>query len=88
MASAKYVNFNLNQGSMGDSSSSMLSRIKSAGGNLNTTTIMIIVSVLLFVILAGLYYYYYIAPQMNAKYHPNSEQVLHIGSGGYPRFSR
>ena len=78
MASAKYVNFNLNQGSslsMGDSSSSMLSRIKSAGGNLNTTTIMIIVSILLFVVLAGLYYYYYIAPQMNAKYHPNSEQV-------------
>jgi thiol-disulfide isomerase/thioredoxin len=78
MSSAKYVNFNLNQGSglsAGDSSSGLLSRIKSAGGNLNTTTIVIIIAVLLFSILAGLYYYYYIAPKMKAQYHPNSEQV-------------
>lgn len=74
MSTAKYVNFN--QGlSIGDDSSSMFSRIKSAGGNLSNTTIMIIVAVILFAILAGFYYFYYVAPQMNAKYHPNSEQI-------------
>jgi thiol-disulfide isomerase/thioredoxin len=78
MATAKYVNFNLNQGSglsMSDDSSSFFSRIKTAGGRLNNTTIIIIVSLILFAILAGFYYYYYVAPQMNAKYHPNSEQI-------------
>ena len=74
MATAKYVNFN--QGlSVGEDSSSIFSRIKSAGGNLNTTTIVIVVAVILFSLLAGFYYFYYIAPQASAKYHPNSEQV-------------
>jgi len=78
MATAKYVNFNSNQGSdlsLGDNSTSLISRIKSAGGRLNNTTIMIISIVILFAIFAGLYYYYYISPQMNAKYHPNSEHA-------------
>jgi len=78
MATAKYVNFNLNQGSslpIGDDSSSFFSRIKTAGGRLNNTTIMIIVAVILFALLAGFYYFYYVAPQMKAKYHANSEQV-------------
>jgi thiol-disulfide isomerase/thioredoxin len=74
MSTAKYVNFN--QGLVnGQESSGFLSRIKSAGSSLNTTTILIIVAVLLFAILAGFYYFYYVAPQMKAKYQPNSEQV-------------
>jgi thiol-disulfide isomerase/thioredoxin len=74
MSTAKYVNFN--QGLVsGEESSGFLSRIKNAGSNLNTTTILIIVAVLLFAILAGFYYFYYVAPQMKAKYHPNSEHV-------------
>jgi hypothetical protein len=74
MATAKYVNFN--QGlPIGDNSSGIISRIKTAGSNLSMTTIMTIVAVILFAILAGFYYYYYVAPQMNAKYKPNSEQI-------------
>ena len=73
MSTARYVNFNQNLPS-GDNSG-IFSRIKSAGSSLNTTTIIIIVAVILFSVLAGFYYFYYIAPQANAKYHPNSEQV-------------
>jgi thiol-disulfide isomerase/thioredoxin len=83
MATAKYVNFNLNQGSglpIGDNTSGIFSRIKNAGSKLNTTTSMVIVAVILFSIISLFYYYYYIAPKMNAKYHPNSEKVP-IGSG-------
>jgi thiol-disulfide isomerase/thioredoxin len=85
MATAKYVNFNLNQGSglpIGDNNTSgIFSRIKSAGSKLNTTTIIVIVSVILFSIIALFYYYYYIAPKMNAKYHPNSELPISSGNG-------
>lgn len=56
----------------------LLSRVQSAGKNLNNTTIMIIVAVLIFAIMAGVYYYYYIAPKMKPKYKPNSEHI----SGG------
>jgi thiol-disulfide isomerase/thioredoxin len=73
MASSKYVNFNLNP-SIDDSS--ILSRIKSAGSNLNSTTLIIIFAVLLFSILAAVYYFYYVAPQMKAKYKPNSEHLM------------
>ena len=57
------------------SSQNFLSRMQSAGKNLNNTTIMIIVAVLIFAIVAGVYYFYYIAPQMKTKYKPNSEQI-------------
>ena len=74
MSSAKYVNFN--QGlPIGEGSTSLFSKIKSAGSRLNTSTIIIIISILLFSILAGYYYFYYVSPKINAKYHPNNEQI-------------
>ena len=79
MATAKYINFN--QGlPIGEDSTSIFSRIKSAGGNLNSTTLIIIVAVIIFAIIAGVYYYYYMLPEMKAKYQPNSEHVQE-GSG-------
>ena len=58
MAAAKYINFN--QGlPIGEDSTSIFSRIKSAGSNLNSTTLIIIVAVIIFAIIAGVYYYYY-----------------------------
>ena len=55
MATAKYINFN--QGlPMGEDSTSIFSRIKSAGSNLNSTTLIIIVAVILFAVIAGIYY--------------------------------
>jgi thiol-disulfide isomerase/thioredoxin len=78
MSSAKYINFNQPL-PIGEDSSGVFSRIKSAGSRLNTTTIIIIVSVLLFSLLAGFYYFYYVSPKLNAKYHPNRENVP-IGS--------
>jgi thiol-disulfide isomerase/thioredoxin len=83
MSNAKYVNFNQSL-PIGEESSSLYSKIKTAGGRLNTTTIIIIVAVLLFAILAGFYYFYYVAPNMNAKYHPNSEQVPTGMASGNP----
>ncbi len=74
MASAKYVNFNLNPGSS-MSDGSLMSRIKSAGSSLNSTTWMIIGAVILFFILASVYYFYYVAPQKKAQYKPNSEHI-------------
>lgn len=74
MATAKYINFN--QGlPIGEDSTSIFSKIKSAGSNLNTTTLVIIGAIILFAIIAGFYYYYYIVPEMKAKYQPNSEHV-------------
>jgi thiol-disulfide isomerase/thioredoxin len=75
MASGKYVNFNLNQGSSFGDNSGILSKIKSAGSSLNSTTWMIIGAVLLFTIIAAVYYFYYVAPQMKPKYKPNSEHL-------------
>lgn len=74
MSSAKYINFNQPL-PIGEDSSGVFSRIKSAGSRLNTTTIIIIVSVLLFSLLAGFYYFYYVSPKLNTKYHPNRENV-------------
>jgi thiol-disulfide isomerase/thioredoxin len=80
MATAKYINFN--QGlPIGEDSTSIFSRIKSAGSNLNSTTLIIIIAVILFAIIAGVYYYYYMMPKMNAKYQPNSENVQESTSG-------
>ena len=79
MSTQKYVNFNQSL-PIGEDSSSIYSKIKSAGSNLNTSTIIIIVAIILFSILAGFYYYFYVSPKMNTKYHANSEQVP-IGYG-------
>jgi len=76
---AKFVNFN-SASSMklpigGEGSLVILSRIKSAGGNITSTSIVAIVAVILFGILALFYYFYYVAPKMKASYKPNSEQI-------------
>ena len=76
MDKAKFVNFNHGF----EDSNSIISRIKSAGSNLNSTTGIIIGTVILFAIIAAIYYFYYFAPQMNAKYKPNSEQVHETGT--------
>ena len=80
MASAKYINFNQSL-PIGEDSSSIVSRIKSAGSNLNSTNLIIIGSVVLFAIIAVYYYYYYMVPQMKAKYQPNSEHIQDSGNG-------
>ena len=80
MATAKYINFNQSL-PIGEDSSGIFSRIKSAGSNLNSTTLMIIGAVILFAIIGVYYYYYYMAPQMKAKYQPNSEHVQEGGNG-------
>jgi thiol-disulfide isomerase/thioredoxin len=80
MATAKYINFNQSL-PIGEDSTGIFSRIKSAGSNLNSTTLIIIGVVVLFSILAGVYYYYYMAPEMKAKYQPNSERVQEGGNG-------
>jgi len=72
MTTAKYINFNQSL-PIGQDSSSIFSRIQTAGSSLNSTTIIIISAVILFSIIAGVYYFYYMVPQMNPKYHPNSE---------------
>jgi thiol-disulfide isomerase/thioredoxin len=74
MDKAKFINFNQSL-PIGEDSTGIFSRIKSAGSNLNSTTLIIIGVVILFAIVAGLYYYYYMAPEMKAKYQPNSEKV-------------
>jgi thiol-disulfide isomerase/thioredoxin len=69
MDTGKYINFNKGMPAGGDSG--ILSKIKSAGGNISYTAIIAIVAGILFIILALLYYFYYVAPQKNAKYQAN-----------------
>jgi len=78
---AKYINFNANSlPPLGGESTSIFSRIMSAGSALNTNTILIIGVIILFAAVAIFYYFYYIAPSSNSKYRPNSEQVPVGGS--------
>jgi len=76
---AKYINFNSASDMklpLGDnSSSSIFSKIQTAGTKLSTTTFIIIGGVILFSILAAFYYYYYVAPNMKSAYKPNSEHI-------------
>jgi hypothetical protein len=73
---AKYINFNSNSlPPLGGESTSIFSRVMSAGSALNTNTMLIIGVVVLFACLAIFYYFYYIAPASSSKYRPNSEQV-------------
>ena len=81
MATAKYINFNQSL-PIGEDSSSIFSKIKTAGGSLNTTTLMIIAAVILFGIIAAYYYFYYMVPQMKPKYQPNSERATEISDNG------
>jgi len=78
---AKFVNFNSGLNVGGDSSTGILSKIKTAGSNISTTAIIAIVAVVLFGIFAAFYYFYYVAPNMKASYKPNSEQVPSGASG-------
>lgn len=74
---AKYVNFNSNMLPALDSDNTgILSRIKSAGSNLNTNTVLIIGAVILFAVIALFYYFYYIAPSSKPTYHANSENNM------------
>lgn len=78
---AKYINFNSNSlPPLSSESTSIFSRVMSAGSALNTNTMLMIGAVLLFACLAIFYYFYYIAPASSSKYRPNSEQVPAGGS--------
>ena len=72
----KYYNFNANSlPPLNEGSSSFLSNVMTVGSNMGTGSLLFIGAFILFAIIAILYYYYYIAPSMNTKYHPNSEQI-------------
>jgi thiol-disulfide isomerase/thioredoxin len=73
---AKYINFNTNSlPPLGGESTSIFSRVMSAGSALNTNTMIIIGVIILFAAVAIFYYFYYIAPSSKSNYRPNSEQV-------------
>jgi thiol-disulfide isomerase/thioredoxin len=74
MDNAKQINFNSIEGG------GFLSKLQNAGSNLNGATTMIILSIVFFAIVATIYYFYYLAPQVKAKYQPNSE--FNVESGG------
>ena len=73
---AKYINLNANSlPPLNTDSSSIFSRVMTAGGNMNTNTLLLIGGVLLFAIIAVFYYFYYVSPSMKPSYHANSEQI-------------
>ena len=79
----RYINFNSTSlPPLNSESSSIFSRVMSAGSNMSTNTMLLIGGILLFVMIAIFYYFYYVAPSMKAKYHPNSEHVPLDGSSG------
>ena len=73
MDNTKQINFISEDGGF-------LSKLQNVGSNLNGTTTMIILSIVFFAIVATIYYFYYLAPQVKAKYQPNSE--FNVESGG------
>jgi len=78
---AKYINLNSSSlPPLNNESSSIFSRVMSAGSNLNSNTMTLIGGVLFFAIVAIFYYFYYIAPSTNTKYEPNSEPPRGGGS--------
>lgn len=73
---ARYINFNSNSlPPLSSDSSSIFSRVMTAGSGLNTNTLLIIGVIVLFASIAVFYYFYYIAPSAITKYNANSEQV-------------
>jgi len=71
---AKYINLNpSSMPALNNDSSSIFSRVMSAGSSLNTNTMLLIGGVVFFAIVAILYYIYYISPSINTKYKPNSK---------------
>lgn len=53
---------------------SILSRVMSAGANVNSNTWIIIGVIILLIIIALVYYFYYISPSLKPKYNHNSEE--------------
>ena len=78
---AKYINLNSSSlPPLNNESSSIFSRVMSAGSNISSTTLILIGGVLLFVVVAIFYYFYYVVPSSNIKYEPNSEPPKAGGS--------
>ena len=70
---AKYINLNSSSlPPLGKESSSVFSRVMSAGSSLSSNTMILIGGVLFFALVAIFYYFYYVAPS-NTKYQPNNE---------------
>jgi thiol-disulfide isomerase/thioredoxin len=79
---ARYINFNSSSLPSLNESSSIFSRVMTAGSGLNTNTILIIGSIVIFSVIAIYYYYYYIATPSKASYTPNSENNTGLSNGG------
>ena len=78
----RYVNFNASSlPNINNDSSSMLSRVMTAGKNLSSNTLLIIGAVLVFSLIAIFYYFFYIAPSMKPKFQPNNEPGLGNSNG-------
>lgn len=78
---AKYINLNSSSlPPLNNESSSIFSRVMSAGSNISSTTLILIGGVLLFVVVAIFYYFYYVVPSLNPQYQPNSEPPRGGGS--------
>ena len=77
---AKYINLNSSSLPPLNESTSIFSRVMSAGSNISSTTLILIGGVLLFVVVAIFYYFYYVVPSLNPKYEPNSEPPIGGGS--------
>jgi len=71
---AKYINLNSSSlPPLNSESTSILTRVMSAGSNMSSNTLMLIGCVIFFAVIAIFYYFYYVSPALNAKYKPNSE---------------
>ena len=71
---AKYINFNAaSLPPLDNESTSIFSRVMSAGSNMSSNTLLLVGGVILLAIVAILYYFYYVTPSSNPTYEPNSE---------------
>lgn len=78
---AKYINLNSSSlPPLNNESTSIFSRVMSAGSNLNSTTLIWIGCLILFAVISLFYYFYYVSPSLTSKYKPNSEQVAAGGT--------
>jgi len=75
MSNTNYFNSRLPIGGE-NISSSIFSRIKKLGSNMNSTTLILLLFLIIFLISIIVYYFYYYKKQnTNAKYYPNSEHM-------------
>lgn len=71
---AKFINFNAGSlPPLDNNSSSVFTRVMSAGSNMSSNTLLLIGGVILLAIVAIVYYFYYVSPSLNPTYEPNSE---------------